>query len=123
MIQGANLVAAPARTEPESKAVFLWSLLSLTTLAVAFAPLVWQHAVQLWMRPYYQFFPFALAGAAWLAVSRWHGPGRLSPGRPRAALAAFAFAWAVLAAAAALDSSWLAAVGLLPALASVAYAA
>jgi len=44
--------------------------LNVVLLAIGFAPLLLEFMGNLWSRPYYQFFPMALAGAVFLAVSR-----------------------------------------------------
>jgi exosortase len=55
--------------------------------ALGFVPLLWAFFLNLWARPHYQFFPLALAGAAFLAWSRIkeaprpHEPGAPLPGR------------------------------------------
>jgi exosortase len=69
-------------------------------IALAFAPLVHTHGLRLWERPHYQFFPFAIAGALFLAWSY----GRkvrtpLTPGSGGVALVGFTLAWLMLAAA------------------------
>jgi len=44
--------------------------LNVALLAFGFAPLLLEFMANLWSRPYYQFFPLALTGAVFLAVSR-----------------------------------------------------
>ncbi len=116
-----SAVTTPAPVAERSRAPWgVWAFLAMT--ALAFAPLLEEHGEQLWRRPHYQFFPMALLGVAWLALSRWGGLGRLEPGRPALALAALAAGWVLLAGAAAINSSWLAAAALPPTLAACAYA-
>ena len=80
------------------------------------------HVRQIWMRPHYQFIPFLAAGAAVLAFPRLRKLGPLTPGRPARAAALLGAAWAALAVAELLYSSWLGAVAALAALGAALYA-
>ncbi|MEZ6061597.1 MAG: exosortase/archaeosortase family protein [Planctomycetaceae bacterium] len=46
----------------------------ISLLAVAHLPYLYAYYTELWSKSHYQFFPFALAGFAWLAISRADGP-------------------------------------------------
>src|SRR5262249_50667112 len=85
-------------------------------------PLLIVHGRQIWLRPHYQFFPFVLLGAAFLAFTRLRDLGPLSPGAARWSLPLVGFAWALLAVAELLYSSWLGAVATLLLLAAVLFA-
>lgn len=116
---------APTRAEahPQSPARDWRAWLVGGALVLAYAPLLYQHGRQLWLRPHYQFFPLAVLGAAWLAFSRGRGLGPQTNGRAGPAALALSACFLALAAAVALDSSWLAAASLPPLLGSLAYAA
>jgi exosortase len=116
---------APTRAEPalQSPPQSWRGWLVLAALAVAYAPLLWQHAVQLWLRPHYQFFPLVVLGAGWLAYIGTRGLGTLTPGRAGPTAASVGLCLLALAGAVLLNSSWLAAASLPPLLGSLAYAA
>ena len=117
-----DTVSAPPRTPTASVAPDLWQRV-LPTLAVllAFLPLLYLHALSLWDRPHYQFFPFVLAGSAALAWSRWREVCSLNPGDRTLTLAGLAAAWALLALAEVLLFAGLAAVAFLVLLAVLLY--
>ncbi len=124
----ANAVSASAATPPSlasSPATLAWlGACYGVVILVAFAPLLQQHAINLWARPHYQFFPLALLGAgllAWLYGRTASTP--LSPGNSGAALAGFTVAWALLAVAEVFFSPMLGAVAFVLLLAVVIYAA
>jgi exosortase len=103
-------VAGPSRA---------WAVAGVALLALAHGPLLLQHALQLWLRPHYQFFPLVLLGAAVLAWDRLRGLGTLTPG-PRGVVGLLVgLDWLLLAAAWLLYSSWLAAVATMVLLAAV----
>jgi exosortase len=97
-------------------------VLVAAALLAALLPLLAQHAVQIWLRPHYRFFPLVLVGAGVLAWLRLCGQPASPPGRPWLAGLALAAAWLTLATAVVLNSSWLGAVAALATLAAVAYA-
>src|SRR5262249_40581347 len=96
--------------------------LSLAAVVAAHVPLLVRHAQQIWLRPHYRFFPFALAGAALLAWLRMRGLKALTPGKAWLAAPALAVSWLLLAAGEALSSSWLGGVAALVMLAALSYA-
>jgi exosortase len=97
-------------------------LLVAAALLAAHLPLLAQHAVQVWLRPHYRFFPLVLLGAGVLAWLRLRGQPALQPGRPWPAVVALTAAWLILAVAVLLSSSWLGAVAALATLAAGSYA-
>jgi exosortase len=100
-----------------------WRVLLVgVALALAHVPLLIMHLTQIWLRPHYQFFPLVFLGAGVLAVTRSRGLGSLSPGSSRRSYALLGVAWATLAGAVLLYSSWLGAVATLLMLAAVLYA-
>jgi exosortase len=100
-----------------------WPLLAVgVVVLLAHLPLLVVHARQIWLRPHYQFFPFVLLGAALLAFTRLRGFGPLTPPPARRSLPLLGFAWALLAAAELLYSSWLGAVSALLLLAAILFA-
>jgi exosortase len=109
-----------ARSRPSGRALLL--LLVAAALLAAHLPLLAQHAVQIWLRPHYRFFPLVLVGAGVLAWLRLRGQPASAPGRPWLAGLALTAAWLALAAAVVLSSSWLGAVAALATLAAVTYA-
>ncbi len=100
-----------------------WFLVTAVALIVAYAPLLYQHGVLLWLRPHYQFFPLAILAAGWLGITRYRSLGRLSPGQTEPATIGLTLALGILCGAIALDSPWLAAVSLPILLSSLSYAA
>ena len=77
-------------------------------LAFGFAPLLARFFVNLWRHEYYQFFPMALAGAAFLAWTRGkEAPRPLVPGHPALTGLFMGGAFLLLGAGTWLWSSWL----------------
>jgi exosortase len=97
-------------------------LLVAFALLAAHLPLLVQHAVQIWLRPHYRFFPLVLVAAVGLAWLRLRSQPASQPGSPWFAGPALLAAWLVLVAAEVLSSSWLGAVAGLMALAALTYA-
>lgn len=98
--------------------------LLVTTLVLAtaaHAPLLWFHARDLWSRPHYQFFPFAIAGAIVLAVSRWPRTDALQVGHSRLSLLFWGISMLSFGLAFLLQSPWLCAVSILLALLALLY--
>src|SRR5258706_2438994 len=72
-----------------------------------FVPLLWVFFLNLWARPHYQFFPLALAGAAFLAWSRLKEvPHPLEPGAPLPGTILWSLSFLLLAGATLLWSPW-----------------
>lgn len=92
-------------------------------LTVVVLPLLFLQARLLWAREHYQFFPFVVAGAAWLVWSRLRTVGTLTPGHPVVAGGLLAFGWCLLAAATVLHSPWLGTVSTMILLMILAYGA
>jgi exosortase len=97
-------------------------LLVAVALLAAHLPLLAQHAVQIWLRPHYRFFPLLMVGAGALAWLRLRGQPASPPGRPWLAGLALTAAWLALATALVLTSSWLGAVAALATMAAATYA-
>jgi exosortase len=90
---------------------------------LAHVPLLVVHGRQIWLRPHYQFFPLVLLGAAVLAITRLYGFGSLRPAPLHWSLPLVGMAWALLAVAELLYSSWLGAVAALVLLGAALFAA
>ena len=88
----------------------VWPTLAAAAIAAAHIPLLWRYGQQLWLRPQYQFAPFALAAMAFLI---WSRAGRWRPRWSSWGLAGVGCSLATLSAAAMLSSPWLAAVSFL----------
>ncbi len=76
-------------------------------LGLACLPLLLSHAQLLWEKPHYQFFPWALLGAAVLAWRRREELRPLTPGLPAVAFSLLGLGWVLLAVAGYLVSPWL----------------
>jgi exosortase len=83
-------------------------LVVMGLVAAAFVPLLGAHLVQLWARPHYQFFPLVFVGAGMLAYMRFPGLALLRPGSAAVSWCLLGVSWLLLAAAEALNSSYLA---------------
>ena len=69
MLTTATLPAIPTATAPSRR--LHWEVLAIVlVIAFALVPFLIQHALWLWQRPHYQFFPVVILGAAVLAYSR-----------------------------------------------------
>ncbi len=108
--------------ESNPSTISLGWLVIAGAIILALAPLVYQHCVQMIIRPHYQFFPLAIVGAIVLAVVRWR-ESRLDlvPGSSALTVVAFGLSVTTLLAAELLYSSWLGSVAALLTLASIAY--
>src|SRR6266446_6359210 len=60
-------MSGPGPSQARKTGMTFWNGL---LLALGYAPLLWVFFLNLWARPHYQFFPLALAGAAFLAWTR-----------------------------------------------------
>ncbi len=67
-------------------------LLPLGVVLLAFVPILSVHAVQLWSRSHYQFFPAVLVACALLVMGRWPKAGWQDDSTTRAILARLAYA-------------------------------
>src|SRR5438270_11891556 len=95
---------APAATPADRPAL---TLAQLILFVAGFVPLLGAFFVNLWERPHYQFFPLALAAAAFLAWSRFkETPRPLEPGSPSAGKLLWAFSFLLLLIATVLWSPW-----------------
>ena len=110
------------RVKPTSAAVPVPFYAVAALALLAFLPLLWIHAQQLWIRPHYQFFPFVIAGAAVLIWLRFPSVATLEPGAVLAGCTLLAWSWVLLAAAEILNSSWLGGVAFLFLVLAVFYA-
>jgi hypothetical protein len=91
-------------------------------LAFGFAPLLLEFFANLWGRPHYQFFPMALAGAAFLAWSRLKEVTEpCEPGHGALTAALMGMSFCGVAAATALWSPWLASLAAVAGLAGVTW--
>ena len=91
-------------------------------LAFGFAPLLLEFFANLWGRPHYQFFPMALAGAAFLAWSRLKEVSEpCEPGHGALTAALMGMSFCGVAAATALWSPWLASLAAVAGLAGVTW--
>jgi exosortase len=91
--------ATPAARVALTAPVLLAAVLG-AVIALAFMPLLQIHAVRLWERAHYQFFPWAIVGALILAWSYGRTARTpLVPGNGSFTLAGFTGAWLLLAAA------------------------
>ena len=91
-------------------------------LALAYAPLVVLQFVNLWKTEQYQYFPFVLGAAAYMAWDRWRARYPRQPSAPSAikyAKILAVVAWFVLVVAGIFLSPWLATISLLFLLASL----
>jgi exosortase len=79
------------------------------------------HALELWRRPHYQFFPLVVPGAAALAWRSCRRLGPLTPGARWPALAWMGASWALLAVAVLFESPWCGTVAVLSTLLASAY--
>jgi exosortase len=85
--------------------------LHLILMALGFAPLLVLFFGSLWIRPHYQFFPMALAGAGFLAWTRCQSvPRPLKAGTPRLTAFLLGMSWLLLVIATMLWTPWLASV-------------
>ncbi len=113
----------PAPPPPARRAAFPWGPAAVVGVVLAaHLPLLAMHVRQIWMRPHYQFIPLLPVGAAVLAFLRLRGLGPLTPAPAVRSGLLLGAAWAALAAAELLYSSWLGAAAALAALAATAYA-
>jgi exosortase len=117
-----TLSALGERQERVGRALPVGVIAAGLFLVLAHLPLLAVHARQLWMRPHYQFLPFVVAGAAFLAFVRLRDFGPLQPGTRRRSYLLLAVSWGLLALAGLLFSPWLGAVSTLVTLAALAYA-
>ena len=86
-----------------------WTRLNAGLLVLGFAPLLLQFFANLWSRPYYQFFPMALAGAGFLAWSRIKElPRPFASGHAAVTTALMGTSFGILFVAMVLWSPWLA---------------
>ena len=91
-------------------------------LAFGFAPLLLQFFANLWARPYYQFFPMALAGAGFLAWNRLKDvPRPFASGHAAGTAALAGMSFGILFVALALWSPWLASLAAILCVVSVAW--
>lgn len=67
-------------------------LLPLGVVVLALVPILSVHAMQLWSRAHYQFFPAVLVACGLLVMGRWPKAGWQSDSTPRAILARLAYA-------------------------------
>jgi len=86
----------------------IWKIL-LVLLALAHVPFVGRYYLGLWLRPEYQFFPFALVAFVWLLRTRGKASG---PSWTVASRLLLSLDVLCVTAAFALNSPWLAAVGM-----------
>jgi exosortase len=120
---GAHAATPPSLATSPATLAWLGAAYGAVML-LAFVPLLQQHAVNLWARPHYQFFPLALIGAAFLAWTYSRGaPAARSPGNSGVTLAGVTLVWALLALGEVFFSPMLAAIAFLVLLAVVIYAA
>lgn len=122
MLDAPAIAPPPMRSHSPVPAVPPAAVAVAAAAAVAFLPLLVRHAAGVWLRPHYQFFPLALAGAAVLAYARLR-PLALRPGNPWLAGGWLAAGWLLLAAAEVLGGAWVAAVGAVLAVPGLVYAA
>jgi exosortase len=96
--------------------------LNVALVAFGFAPLLLEFLGNLWNRPYYQYFPLALTGAVFLAVSRRRElPRPLVSGHGGVALVLLGGSFALLALGMVFVSPWLASVAAEVGLAGLAW--
>jgi exosortase len=98
------------------------ALLAFGVPVAALSPLLAEQAAEAWGRPHYQFFPFALLGAAVLTYARVRDLPALNPGRLAPAAAGLFVAWVLAVVAAVGPSSLLAAVAAVAFVPAAAYA-
>jgi exosortase len=99
-----------------------WMRLDAGLLAFGFAPLLLQFFANLWSRPYYQFFPMALAGAGFLAWSRLKElPRPFASGHVAMTTVLMGTSFGILFVAMALWSPWLASLAAVLCLVGVAW--
>src|SRR6266404_2721997 len=83
-------------------------------IALGYLPLLALFFVNLWQRPYYQFFPLAICGAAFLAWTRLKSvPRPLKPGHGVISLLLLGLSFILLACSTLLWSPWLASIATL----------
>src|SRR5438045_2648661 len=111
--------AAPEAAPGRAVRPFPWPLLAVTAgVALVLAPLLVQHAQQLWLRPHYQFFPLVLVGAAFLAWQRLRPGEPFTPGSRGLTYGLVGCVWLLSAVAVVVNSSWLGTVAALVLLAA-----
>jgi exosortase len=99
-----------------------WTRLDAGLLALGFTSLLLQFFANLWSRPYYQFFPMALAGAGFLAWSRLKDlPRPAASGHAAVTTALMGASFGILFVAMALWSPWLASLAAILCLMGVAW--
>lgn len=101
---------AQASMVPINRGLNLLSGFALVSCIVSHVPLLLWHTRELARRPHYQFYPFALACAAYLAWTRWPRDTTITSGDPKTNFALTSFAWLLLAAAVLGGSPYLGAV-------------
>ena len=106
-----HLPLLPAPLAPGCARQSSWPALGLACL-----PLLWLHAQTLWEKPHYQFFPWAVLGAAALAWRRRELLRSLTPGLPVVSYTLLGLGGCLLLAAGYVVSPWLGMVAALIAL-------
>lgn len=119
------MTAAPGQPPEPASCAAPWTArdwLITALLVLGFAPLVLPFFTNLWQRPYYQFFPMALAGAVLLAKRGLEElPRPLRPGAPLLTILLLAASFILLALGLLLWSPWLAGIAALLCVAGLAW--
>jgi exosortase len=114
-------LALPARRSAVARGA--WPVgATLAVMGVAYLPLLVLQARLTWGHPHYRFFPLIVLGAGLIGARAPSRLGRLVPGGGRCLTAMLGSSWALLAAACAVGSAWLATVGAMVALLAIAHA-
>ena len=111
-----------APPEGQSDASPTNSIVLIGLVIAAHLPLLLLQGQRLWDNPNYQFFPFVLAGAGYLAWRDTRRLGRLDPGRGGLSLALLGVSWLLLALAGLVIAPWLGAAVAMLAVLAVGYA-
>ncbi|MGF1579453.1 MAG: exosortase U [Gemmataceae bacterium] len=112
----------PTQDSGVPKIALGWLLIGAVIL-LALSPLVYQHCIQMMIRPHYQFFPLAIVGALVLVFVRFRQSNSIPvPGSSTLTVVGFGLSYTMLLAAEVLYSSWLGSVAAIFTLASMVYA-
>lgn len=113
----------PGVARPADRGPARWPLLfASAVIAVACLPPLIVHAIHLWEKPHYQFFPVVPLAAGLLAYRAAKDLGPLQPGSRRRVALLLGTVWLLLLTAALIYSPWIAAVAALVLVATGIYA-